>query len=425
MYRIEFTDSTSLSDGKVVLVYSGYQNTPSPSVYYQKFILFGSNGSQITLPTIINSNASSLGLIRVQGLSNGKFVIWANSTLYIYSSSGVQLTSIATTYSVDTNRPINMAALSGGRFAVVTMDNANSLVQLFVYDDGLNILFGPTTVIAGNLYPSVVTTIGNVIYVFYSSTAGTVNRILEYVETSTNTWTVTGGANTLSQSGKPCAAKANSFNNGSLLFTYWDSSSTVYAYQSNVDGSYFAALTGSGMTSLSGNASSSQFNSGITSNGTVIMAYNPTSTATTQMQIGYAWAGYNGAVNTVNVTGTYPSDGSRPTISGFQGERVMVAYVSRDTTFARDSMAVAVFNMGNFQGTQPIVAGSSVSNASVLLNTSTGYRLVGVATSTAPAGGTGTVVINGSATLGSTYQSIASPGQAFDFSGPVNLQGNV
>jgi hypothetical protein len=227
MYRIESTDSTSLSDGKVVLVYSGYQNTPSPSVYYQKFILFGSNGSQLTLPTIINSNTSSLGLVRVQGLSNGKFVIWANSAFYIYSSSGVQLASVSNNYSVDVNRPINMAALSGGRFAVVTMDNANSLVQLFVYDDGLNILFGPTTVIAGNLYPSLVTTIGNVIYVFYSSVAGTVNRILEYVETSTNTWTVTGGANTLSQSGKPCAAKANSFNNGSLLFTYWDSSSTV------------------------------------------------------------------------------------------------------------------------------------------------------------------------------------------------------
>lgn len=439
MYRIDYTDSAPLSNGGAVLVYSGYQNTPSPSVYYVKYIIFGPTGAQLGSPVILNSGAGSFGLVRVQGLSNGKFVLYTNSTLYVFSNTGTQLASLAISYTIDANHPMTMAALSGGRFALVA--NATSALsynlQLVVYDDSLNVLSGPTTVASGNLYPSSVTTLNNNIYVFNTTSAGTINRVSEYVETSTNTWSATG-TNTLSQSGYPCAAKASSFNNGSLLFNYWDGTSNAYAYQSNVDGSFYAAMSVAGMTSLAGTMNASQFNAAITSNGNVVLVASQTATAATMMEFRYQFAGVNGGNVAITILGNYPSDGARQAIAALTGERIMLGYVYRDPTYARDSMGVAIFNVGKFQGTQPITAGSSISNPAIALSPATGFRLTGVATSTAPAGGTGTVVINGNATLNSNYPSIASPGQSFDFSGPVafgaagsvigrnvTLQGNV
>ena len=352
------------------------------------------------------------------------------------------LTSLAVTYTVDTNHPINMAALPNNRFVVfANASNTGSYyLQYTVFNDSLTALAGPTTIDSANSYPNAVATIGSNIYFFYtpSGSTGAVNTMAEYIEASTNTWSNTSSASISGQ--YPYGSKCTGFNNGTILRPTHDNASTAAVAQINTaDGTSFATFSASTIVPSSGfGAVDGTFQAAVTGNGNVAFICSPNSGTSTDLNIYYGLAGYSGAVSTTTISGSYPSSGAVPTLAGMQGERVLLAYVTYNTSTSRHVMTVAYVNFGQTQGTVPITAGSSVSNASLSLNTSAGYSLIGVATSTAAAGGSGTVAINGTATLNTNYQSIASPGQSFDFSSPVRfgaagsvigrvvtLQGNV
>lgn len=430
---INYTDSASLTNGSAVLAYSGTDGGTS----YTRFTIYSSSGTPIIPVTTLSTTQ---GAVRVIGLTNGKFAIYFASsptnTLAVYSSTGVQLLSLSLTLTVDTNHPLSLAPLPENRFVV--MANASSsggtayYLQYTVYDDSLNIVSGPTTVDAVNSYPSQVATLGSNIYVIYtaSGSTGQVNRINEYVQTGTSTWSFTGFSSVTT--GYPLNSRVFGLNNGTLLRAYSDNVSNGYIQQITPDGSNFASN------------SSGVYVPGVTTNQNPIQVC-PTCDGNTFFMIAtsgstlafqYGFAGQSSSVSSSSVSGTYTS-GAKPTGTGLMGEKVMFAYASYNSSTGREFMTVAIFNVGPYQGTQTITAGSSISNT-IPLGISNGFRLIGVATSTAPAGGTGTVAINGSASLNSSYRSIASPGQSFDFSGPVafgaagsvigrnvTLQGNV
>lgn len=431
MGSINFTDSTSLTNGGAVVAYSG-------SLYgggsYTRFTVYNNTGVQVVPVTTLDAANTA---VRVIGLTSNKFVIWSSGGLYVYSNAGLRTASLAVNLTVDTNHPLSLAPLPDGKFVV--MANASSsapttyYLRYTVYDDSLNVVSGPTTVDALNSYPSQVATLGSNIYIFYqpSGSAGTVNRMSEYLQTSTNTWTLYSN-NTIT-SGYPLNTRAFGMGNGSLLRSYSNNAGLGYITQISTDGSTYStnnlSLLNNGITT-----NQCPIQVAPTCNGNTMFL---TSNASNNLSFQYGFGGSGSILSSATIAGSYTS-GAKPTAAGLLGEKVLFGYASYNTSTGREFMSVAIFNIGTYQGTQPIVAGSSISNASTVLGISTGYRLIGVATSTAPAGGTGTVVINGSVELNSSYQSIASPGQSFDFSGPVRfgaagsvigrsvtLQGNV
>jgi hypothetical protein len=430
---ITYTDSASLSTGGAVIAYSGY--APG-SVGYTRFAVYNGVGNQILPVTALNSDA---GAVKVIGLTSNKFAMWSNNVLYVYSNTGAQLTSLTTNFTVDGSHSISLAPLPNGRFVVFA--NASSsesyYLKFTVYNDSLNVLYGPYTVDAYNTLPCQVATLGDNIYVIYrpSGQSGNVNQMTEFLPTGTNTWSLY--ANNSITSGYPINSRAFGLNSGTFIRIYTNNSGSGTIQQMNSTGSAFATNSFS-VYNNGTNVDQSPLQIAPTCNGNYFYLATPNSGSNSYLNFYYGFTGVAGNSASGIITSNYQTAGAKPTVAGLSGEKMLIGYVPYVTSTGREYMTVAIVDAGRYQGTQSIVAGSSISNASTVLSPSTGFRLVGVATSTAPAGGTGTVVINGNATLSSSYSSVASPGQAFDFSGPVafgaagtvigrnvNLQGNV
>lgn len=430
---IIFTDSASLSTGGAVIAYSGY--LPG-SVGYTKFAVYNGAGSQILPVTTLNSGA---GAVKVIGLTSNKFAMWSNNVLYVFSNTGGQLTSLVTNFTTSNSHVVSLAPMTNGKFVVFANASSaeGSYLKFTVYDDSLNVVYGPETVNAFNTLPSQVATLGDNIYVIYTPNgqSGSVNQMTEYLPTGTNTWTLY--SNNSISSGYPINSRAFGLNTGTFIRLYTNNAGQGYMNQITPDGSTYASYSFSARSTGTG-SNNSPLQIAPTCNGNMFYVASPNSGLSTDLYFYYAFNGTSSTGGGTITSNFEPNNGAKPTVAGLSGEKMLIGYTSYVTSTGREYMTVAIVDAGRYQGTQSIVAGSSISNASTVLSPSTGFRLVGVATSTAPAGGTGTVVINGNATLSSSYSSVASPGQAFDFSGPVafgaagtvigrnvNLQGNV
>ena len=203
----------------------------------------------------------------------------------------------------------------------------------------------------------------------------------------------------------------------------------VFAFQNTSNAQLFKYSCTGGSVSTTSNAGANsggtQFNAGITGSG-LMVACN-TAAASTPF---YWYLG--GTITTTNLNLSRYTSSNDPslTIAGSYGNNAFICLL--------DANAYPTFTLMTAGPiTYPAAYTTSSPSAPIAVSPSNGFYFTGVALTDCPPGGTGTVVVNGSAQLNSNYPSDTTY-QAFDFRTPtlfgakgtiggrnVSLQGNT
>jgi len=415
---VDYTQAVSLSNGNVVVAWSGYDTNSGVTLYSCKYMVFSGEGNIIRPPTVLGTETTSTSnvVISMAAMPGGKFAIFYKG-LYVLNASGQIQVSITTPLVVTSSGsyPPSLSALTGDRLVLMYIDSSTNL-RFAVYDQNLTLVSGPTTLIA-SVIPNgfSVATLGSTLEFLYSNTTSTFpDKLEEWVETSTNTWTLASTVS-ITQQGT-YGIKTMGMNNGSVV-NYYSSGGGTNVLRLITSGGEIRTWSLSNFSSL--NTSRNPIQIACTGSGNIVIAGLQTSNTT--FHVNYYYPNYASVVGgfTVNSHNSNGGNGFTPALASLCGERMLMAYVS---WIAGQKMVLSysIFSVGSFQGTDTITAGSTVSRQIAPITNTTGYSLVGVATSSAAPGGTGTITINGSATLNSNYF-FAAPGQVFDFSNPVRF----
>lgn len=412
---VDYTQAVSLANGNVVVAWSGYDTNSGVTLYSCKYAIFNGNGDIVLPPTVLGTETTSSSNpdICMAAMPGGKFAIFYKS-LYVLSSAGAVLTftTIASIAISGFTCP-DLAILPGDRIVILYTSSGPTQLRFAVYDQNLNLLSGPTAVFTANPYGYKVATQGSdLIFLLNNTSGGYPDRVHTYSETSTNTWTLiqdityAGLANTF--------AKSIGLNSGGVYAITHDGTNNLGL---RIIGSDGVIKTVGSISSRPAASTRSAVQVGVTSSGNLVSAYlELSSTAFTIIYSEPSRFSFNG------VSVPHSSLGGAaftPALASLVGERMLLAYVSQ-VSGQKMVLNFTTVNCGRMQGTDIITAGSTVSRQVVPITNTTGYSLVGVATSTAAPGGTGTITVNGSATLNSNYF-FAAPGQVFDFSNPVRF----
>jgi len=414
---VDYTQAVSLANGNIVVAWSGYDTNNGVTLYSCKYVIFDGEGRIVLPPTLLGEETTSASApqISMTAMPGGKFAIFYKS-LYVLSASGtVQATStIASITILNSNAP-DLAALTGDRVVILYTGVSSTDLRFAVYDQNLNLLSGPTVLVSANPTGYKVASQGNMLYFLYSNSSSTSpDRLTAYVETSTNTWTLSEDT-ILSTVTSYVHAKAIGLNSGSIFFV-GQSSGAVAVLRllgTNGDNVNTNSITTQTATSLA----RLPYQIGVTGSGNLVVVFL---SSTTTFDVLYTQTPYYSFSGTSGIP--HNSNGGAaftPALASLGGERMLLAYVSQ-ISGQKMVLNFTTFNCGRIQGTDTITAGVTTSGRITPLTNSNGYTLVGVATSSASPGGTGTVAINGAATLNSNYF-FASPGQSFDFSNPIKF----
>jgi hypothetical protein len=415
---VDYTQAVSLSNGNVVVAWSGYDTNSGVTLYSCKYMVFNGEGNIILLPTVLGAETTSSSnvVISMAAMPGGKFAIFYKG-LYVLNASGKILASIATPLVIASSGsyPPSLSALTGDRLVLMYIESGPNL-RFAVYDQNLTLLSGPTTLIASSIPNGFsVATLGSTLEFLYSNTSSQLpDKLEEWVETSANTWTL---ASTVS------ITQQNTYGIKTMGLS---SGSVVNFYGSGGGSNVLRLITSAGEIRTwsmpvgvnSPNTSRSAIQIGCTGSGNIVVAGLQTSN--TSFAVMYFYPNYSSMVS--NFTVNHNSNGGNgftPALASLCGEMMLMAYVSW-VSGQKMVLNYSIFSMGTFQGTDIIPAGSTASRPIAPITNTTGYSLVGVATSSAAPGGTGTITVNGSATLNSNYF-FAAPGQVFDFSNPVRF----
>jgi hypothetical protein len=415
---VEYTQAVSLSNGNVVVAWSGYDTNNSVTLYSCKYVIFNSEGNIIRPPTVLGTETTSSATpqISMAVMPGGKFTIFYKGIYVLNASGSVQAFTSIASIAISANLQPSISALSGDRVVVLYYTSGSIDLRYAVYDQNLTLLAGPNIVSStSNTFGFSVSTSGSTLNFIYQNgtTASYPNTYDQYSETSTNTWTRTSSV--AITTGITDGIKSFGLNSGLTLYLTHDASNTG-TLRTFYDNGQLNAYSISNTVTPTNARSPVQI--GCTSSGNYVVAALGISNLT--FGIYYYWANSSSNINVTTVTHDSNSGAAfTPALASLCGERMLMAYVSQ-VSGQKMVLRYTVFTPGVFQGTDTFTAGSTASGRVTPLTNANGYSLVGVATSSAAPGGTGTITINGSATLNSNYF-FASPGQSFDFSNPIRF----
>lgn len=414
---VDYTQAVSLANGNVVVAWSGYDTNGGVTLYSCKYAILDGEGKIVLPPTVlgVETTSSANPQITMAAMPGGKFVIFYKS-LYVLSASGaVQATSTISSITIGGYNQPDLASLTGDRIVILYTGASSADLRFAVYDQNLNLLAGPTVLVSVNAYAYKVASQGSLLVFLYSNTATTYpDRLSTYVETSTNTWTLSEDSSMTST--QNTFTKSFGLNSGSVYMVTHNGSTSGVA---RLIGTNASVINSVSFTSSPPLTNRSNLQIGVTGSGNLVLVY--LDTGQTTFSVLYAPAcrisglsGTSGIAHNSNSGQAFT-----PALASLGGERMLLAYVSQ-ISGQKMVLNFTTFNCGRILGTDTITAGVTVSGRITPLTNSNGYTLVGVATSSASPGGTGTVAINGAATLNSNYF-FASPGQSFDFSNPIRF----
>lgn len=425
-------DSTTFSDGRFAFIYRTSTGLVEVKVFSQANILL----TTLVVDSAASTSSSNQGYVRIVQLSNGKFAVcYPNTsgtlTIKVYSSSFVELNSIVFTTINSTNSSgyqASLAPITGSRI-VLAYSNLSNNASYTIFSDTLTTLTSEVTINFNTCYATSVTphSFG---FAYSYVRSGVTTYFSTFYETTTNTWSQTGLASNGSYA-PPSNIKISSHPAG------WFAGISA----NNTNGSSLASLvylsSTSGLAQIGNNGNLNV--PGYVTNGTTRVASCITANG--------IWASFmtNGSgsfyyvqqvpnivSNASALTLTCPSGILLLTATPTVGNRVAVGYFNPNTS----EISYTLLDVFPTEVAASITAGVTASNPSLALSQPTGYTLLGVSTTAATAGGTGTVQINGPATLNANYSTTQSA--AFDFQNPVtygvkgvvnglnvNLQGNV
>jgi hypothetical protein len=441
--------SCTLPNGNFVVAW----RTSASSPYTVTAQVYSSSGSLLTTATVGTSTDSSVFTVRVGALSDGGFVVAHTSTnaaarLQVFSSGYAATSSTTITIaSYNTYYNFDIAGLTDTNFVFVYPDAAGA-GQANIYNSSLTLLQQkPLTPISQSLAVAANSWGGFAV----AGWTGSTGYAFTYVPTATNTWTsiVTPNFTMSAFIQNPQLVASES---GAYIYTRYAPSSPSYALFTDVGN---ASVSGSGTLSSWPLGSSSNPTSypmmgiGLTGNGNVVIAtaYDGSSLgvaclpAQMTFSSGQPLPYQQGATNNVpmfsnnyfNTISTYGLT-SQPRVTSGVGNNCVITYLnsSRFPTFA-------IVNGTSISNVYPIVAGVTPSALTPIAPATTSGVIsgvfAGVAITSATAGSTGQLAINGQALLGTSYTSTATG--AFDSTGAavnglkgtfngrsVNLQGN-
>jgi hypothetical protein len=449
----------TLPNGQFVIAYRD-------SSYYVYANVYSTSGALLKSISVGQGYATSgyQGCVRVAPLSTSKFVVaWliGGSTtsigLSLYSTgygliSRITLVNLYSGYTQALN--FDVAGLQNDTYAI-SYPSGSTTTTAAVYD-GTNTLVWSTTFSFDFRYISITSNSygGFAIMGFYSS--GGNSGYFTYNPLTSTSWQQTGANPGAFSQGTTqiilpqCCATPS----GTYIFPIWQSTANTMFYLAN-DSYYLGAqytVGGTGGIYQSGNSSSfSNTGVGLTGNGNALLATVQNASQFTITCIG------NGVTYTTN--GSIPTQGNTTTFSNqyvvFTGKsclyssgygsqiRVTPSLGNNAVICWLDASSYPTFGIYTASNsntayilTSGVTPSSPVSIAPIPTSTTIGGILAGVAVTSATAGSTGQVAINGQAQLGSSYTSTASG--AFDYTGNavsgvrgtfngklVNLQGNT
>lgn len=423
--------SASLPDGGCVVL---YKLASGNTIKFVPISKAGVPGGAITVGTGISTDYSA----RIAVLSDGKIcVVYYNSaasasnvlSYKIYSSSYSLLSSgilsvSGTIEAITTNytRAACLAALPNGNFVVMFPINGGG-ASFRVYNNTGTALNSDQG--AG---PGATTDIN------FAVGGGLDGSVFTSWKGSTTTWQVywnknIAGSYSYTATASTSVTGANtSFANRSLPVCQDGGFVHVIQGSSNAQLRKFSASCGdiASNTNAGSTSGGTSYNVGVTGSG-IMVAVNAFVAGTP-----IYWY-YTSGVTTTNLSLSAYSGGSNLasiTLAGSYGNNVFVSLLN--------TSAYPTFTLvSNGPFTYPAAYTTSSFTAPITLSPATGFYFTGVATSDCPPGGTGTVVVNGSAQLSSSYPSDTAY-QAFDFRTPtlygakgtiggrnVSLQGNT
>jgi hypothetical protein len=420
-------DSTTFADGRF-----GFVTRTSTGVVTA--YIYTVDGSLITAFAVTTGAAtgSTVWYTKMVELADGKLVITYPTTgnvvnIAVYSTAYALLGSTSfTPGSSGTQYNIGLAAISGNRI-LVAYSNSSTYCCFRVFSNA------PAQLTAENIVLSTASSgfircapQGNGFVIGFGISA-TSTKYYSYYESATNTWTsLSAYTYNGTTPGHTLNPKMNS--HPALLFdTTADNTagSTTVMLCATSSTNFTNQFT---VTGTAGSAGIFANTSCVTSLGAIVLVqYNSTSVVSLNAYSGPNATSAGSAVSlSIAVASPYLYR-----LTPNKGNRVVFSYLTTGglpyfVIFDAQSTPLAI----------PITSGVTPSAPALALNQATGYTLLGVSTTAAPAGGTGTVQINGPATLNSNYSTTQSA--TFDFQNPVtygvkgvvngrnvNLQGNV
>lgn len=410
-----FVYTRVMQSGQIVVLYT---STASP--YPVKMAVYSSTGVYQTTYTV--STSSYGGVAKCCVLSNGNLVVvympvaGTTFTFVVYSPSFAVISTSTftpgtTPYGTVALGP-DISSMTNSRFAFSYY--AGSSPSWAVFDSSATQIAGSTISTSYNQGLSIGGTAnGGFVLVGYQNGGSSI--VYWYSNTSGNSFnssfTSTFGSSN-NQVGAPSIAVSP---NGPLISYMTPSGSAGYTYLVTPGTTYSSTFTGS-------TANANQvFGSTVMPDGSFVcvMLDNSTYYGWAQITPGIsASSGSNSPYksSTLNMTGAIPySASSNPSVcvAALFDNQFVVVY--RDTsTYPR--IFISSTTAGTYSTTT--VAGTTVSNPAYYPSQSNGYILKGVATTSAPAGGTGVVQTNGPAQLNSQYPSTTTY-QAFDSTGTL------
>ena len=427
-FTVNAMDACSLTGGGcAILYYQTSSGTLKVAIYNVSMVL------QTTLTVNTGFTGGVGSTFKVTQLTNGKLVVGyqtgTNTLSYnVYSTSYALLTTFAapgSSYSLGTTLPINLVPLSGARFAVVY--HLSNQPTYIVYSDTGTVLVSNTTIHAFTWTGTNATRTpsGFAVYGFYSGAGA------NYFY---NIWETTDQSNSFSSSGPlSSTSSANALSPGKAATTVSGACLFPFATGTQTKPYFTLATRGVPVNNISAYVTGSYISTtgDFTTNSFAVVGapcigggvYGVLDTVARTFQYTYQAGGiFSTSESPISLTFTNndvatatPSLIIGTILVGLYGSIMVLVYAN-----ASRNPAYALINVNDASYSTTLVAGTTPSNATQTLSTATGYSLIGVSSTAAPANGQGTVVINGPAQLNSNY-SASTTGRSFNFQNPVTF----
>jgi hypothetical protein len=426
-FTVDAMDACSLTGGGVaILYYQQSTGTVKVAIYNISMVL------QTTISFTTGFTGTVCAYYKVTQLTNGKLVVTyqpANSaySFKIYSTSYALLATVnapSAAYSQSSiSDALNIAPLSGARFVIGT--KISSAPNYAVFSDTGTTLVANTQIDSVGYGTNMIAANPSGFTFFGKRDAGT-GFFSHFYETTdqSNSFSQTTILNTTTNITSP-DLKGVTAVNGSCLFPFLQSSTqTQTLCTQNTRG---ATSTVSYTYSNNALTVTNTFSSNCLAlvgapciGGAVTGALD---IGARTLQLSYQAGPINASLpSTVTLTFA-SSDITSSSPSTIIGARLVGLY-GNIMVFTYSNLAkypvYALINVNTASYNTTLVAGATPSNPTQTISLATGYSLVGVSSTAAPANGQGTVVINGPAQLNSNY-SESTPGQSFDFGNNVTF----
>lgn len=408
--------STTLPNGNILIAYRNASTyVVSVSIYTSAMVLL----QTIAVGTSLN-NAYS---VRIAAFSSGKFVVAfptgsTTITMYLYSSSYTFVSSYVIPYAVMTgvSNYIALASLSNDR--VVICFQQSSLQGEFgsvILDSSLSPITSYSGYLSGGGTLYNVSVAGDSSGGFMMSCHDTSSSgLFSWIRNNAGSYTTFVSNNSFTNSNN-AINRPMVFTQGGVFTVFGNSGSAIVLYsigQNSYGGSTFG----------SGSVNSSQ-GMGASGSGNILLATVTSSSGVTIYSVpSNAYSGNIIASSTLTgYSFKYSGDYSFISITAGVGDKVVASWL--DTN---GYPVYALWNTRSVQSTVNVTAGVTLNNTPlpIVPNATTTVTptiqnsvFVGVAGTTATAGGTGTILTNGLTQLNTNYPA-STPSQNFDHQSP-------